>query len=44
MPSGRECGGRPFGYERRAMDVFEEKNRAYCEQQRTAFEMVSYYT
>lgn len=33
-----------FGFEKRSMRVFEEKNRAFCHQQRTAFEMVSFYT
>jgi ABC-type multidrug transport system fused ATPase/permease subunit len=33
-----------FGFERQSMDVFDEKNRAFCTQQRTAFEMVSFYT
>jgi len=33
-----------FGFERRALEVFEEKNRAFREQQHTAFSMVSFYT
>lgn len=33
-----------FGFEKRAREIFGEKNAAYREQQFTAFEMVSFYT
>jgi ABC-type multidrug transport system fused ATPase/permease subunit len=33
-----------FGFERRAMKVFDEKNQDFCQQQRGAFTMVSFYT
>lgn len=33
-----------FGFDRRAMEVFEKKNQAFREQQYTAFAMVSFYT
>lgn len=33
-----------FGFEARAREVFAEKNRAFCQQQRGAFAMVSFYT
>jgi ABC-type multidrug transport system fused ATPase/permease subunit len=33
-----------FGFERRATEVFEEKNLAFCRQQRAAFLMVSLFT